>query len=79
MPMPAEIIKRGVKLEAIEGSQAVQKHTNSRRRLLYRLLGGRLVLGPKPIIRYPRELVKFPVLWVVAETNCLWKALGPWA
>ena len=36
----------GVKLEAMEGSQAVQKRTNSRRRLLYRLLGGRLVLGP---------------------------------
>jgi hypothetical protein len=44
MPVPAEIIKRGVKLEAIEGSQAVRKRTNSRRELLYRLLGGRLVL-----------------------------------
>ena len=37
--------EKGVKLEAMEGSQAVRKHTNSRRRLLYRLLGGRLVLG----------------------------------
>ena len=37
-------MKRGVKLEAMEGSQAVRKRTNSRRRLLYRLLGGRLVL-----------------------------------
>ena len=33
----------GVKLKAIEGSQAVRKHTNSRRKLLYRLLGGGLV------------------------------------
>ena len=39
----------GVKLEAIEGSQAVRKRTNSRRKLLYRLLGGRLVLGPIPL------------------------------
>jgi hypothetical protein len=44
MPMPVETIIRGVKLEAMEGSQAVRKRTNSRRRLLYRLLGGRLVL-----------------------------------
>ena len=44
MPVPAEIIKRGIKLEAMEGSQAVRKRTNSRRKLLYRLLGGRLVL-----------------------------------
>ena len=36
--------KRGMKLKAIKGSQAVRKRTNSRRRLLYRLLGGRLVL-----------------------------------
>ena len=35
----------GVKLEAMEGSQAVRKRTNSRRKLLYRLLGGGLVLG----------------------------------
>ena len=41
--------KIGVKLEAMEGSQAVQKRTNSRRRLLYRLLGGRLVLRPTPL------------------------------
>ena len=38
--------KIGVKLEAIEGSQAVQKRTNFKRKLLYRLLGGRLALGP---------------------------------
>ena len=68
--------KKGVKLEAIEGSQAVQKRTNFRRELLYRLLGGRLVYGPsKPIIRYLKELVKLPVLLVVAA-NCLWKATG---
>ena len=42
MPMLAEIIKKGVKPEAIEGSQAMQKRTNSGRKLLYRLLGGRL-------------------------------------
>ena len=63
--------EKGVKLEAIEGSQAVQKRTNSKRELLYRLLGGRLVYT----IRYPKELVKFPVLLVVAA-NCLWKATG---
>ena len=44
MPVPAETIKRGVKLEAMEGSQAVRKRTNSRRRLLYRLPEGRLAL-----------------------------------
>ena len=37
-------MKRGIKLEAMEGSQAVRKCTNSRRRLLYRPLGGGLVL-----------------------------------
>jgi hypothetical protein len=37
--------EKGVKLEAMEGSQAVRKRTNSGRKLLYRLLGGRLVLG----------------------------------
>jgi hypothetical protein len=37
--------KKGVKPEAMEGSQAMRKRTNSRRKLLYRLLGGRLVLG----------------------------------
>jgi hypothetical protein len=63
--------EKGVKLEAMEGSQAVRKRTNSRRELLYRLLGGRLV----HTIRYPKELVKFPVLLVVAA-NCLWKATG---
>jgi len=36
--------KKGVKPEAIKGSQAVRKRTNSRRKLLYRLLGGRLAL-----------------------------------
>ncbi len=36
----------GVKLEAMEGSQAVRKRTNSRRKLLYRPLGGGLALGP---------------------------------
>jgi hypothetical protein len=45
MPILVEIIKKGVKLEAIEGSQAVRKYTNSRRRFLYRPLGGGLVLG----------------------------------
>jgi len=49
MPMPAETIKKGVKLEAIEGSQAVRKHTNSGRRFLYRPLGGGLVLGLTPL------------------------------
>ena len=38
--------EKGVKLEAMEGSQAMRKRTNSRRELLYRLLGGRLVHGP---------------------------------
>ena len=41
--------KKGVKLEAMEGSQAVQKRTNSRRELLYRLLGSRLVHRPIPL------------------------------
>ena len=37
MPIPAETIKKDVKLEAIEGSQAVQKHTNSRRRFCHEI------------------------------------------
>ena len=41
--------KKGVKLEAMEGSQAVRKRINSKRELLYRLLGGRLVHGPIPL------------------------------
>ena len=52
--------KKGVKLEAMEGSQAVQKYTNSRRRLLYRLLGGRLVLGLAHY-KIPKRMVKFSV------------------
>jgi hypothetical protein len=70
MPVPAETMKRGVKLEAMEGSQAVRKRTNSRRRLLYRLLGGRLVLGLITHYKIPKRMVKFPVLLVVAA-NCL--------
>jgi hypothetical protein len=66
----------GVKLEAMEGSQAVRKRTNSRRELLYRLLGGRLVYGPIARYKIPKRTVKFPVLLVVAA-NCLWKATGP--
>ena len=62
--------KKGVKLEAIEGSQAVRKHTNSRRRLLYRLLGGRLVLRQITYYKISKRMVKFPVLLVVAA-NCL--------
>ena len=38
--------KINVKLKAIKGSQAIQKHTNSKKELLYRLLEGRLVHGP---------------------------------
>ena len=60
MPMSAETIKRGVKLEAIKSSQAVQKHTNSRRELLYRLLGGRLVYGPKTHYKIPKRTSEIP-------------------
>jgi hypothetical protein len=62
--------KKGVKLEAMEGSQAVRKRTNSRRRTLIQTAGGQTGTWANPIIRYPRELVKFPVLLVVAA-NCL--------
>ena len=54
----------------------MRKRTNFRRRLLYRLLGGRLVLGLITHYKIPKRIVKFPVLLVVAA-NCLWKALGP--
>jgi hypothetical protein len=65
--MLAEIIKNGVKLETIGGSYAVSKYTNSRRKLLYRPLGGVLVLRLiKPIIRYLKELVRTLILLVVA-------------
>ena len=60
MPVSAETIKRGVKLEAIEGSQAVQKRTNSRRELLYRLLGGRLVLRLITYYKIPERTSKIP-------------------
>ena len=62
--------EKGVKLEAMKGSQAVRKHTNSRRRLLYRLLGGGLVLGLITYYKIPKRIVKFPMLLVVAA-NCL--------
>ena len=62
--------KKGVKLEAMKGSQAVQKHTNFKKRLLYRLLGGGLVLGLITHYKIPKRMVKFPVLLVVAA-NCL--------
>ena len=61
MPVPVETMKRGVKLEAIKGSQAVQKCTNSRRRLLYRLLGGRLVLRLITHYKIFKRMVKFPI------------------
>ena len=54
--------EKGVKLEAMEGSQAVQKRTNSRRELLYRLLGGRLVYGPKTHYKIPRRTNKIPYI-----------------
>jgi hypothetical protein len=60
MPVLAEIIKRGVKLEAIEGSQAVRKRINSRRRLLYRLLGGRLVLRLIAYYKIPERTSENP-------------------
>ena len=60
MPMPAETIKRGIKLE-VEGSQAVRKRTNSRRKLLYRLLGGRLVLRLITYYKISKRIVKFPI------------------
>jgi len=62
--------RKGVKLEAIEGSQAVRKRINSRRRLLYRLLGGRLVLGLITRYKISKRMVKFPIRVVVAA-NCL--------
>ena len=60
MPVPAETMTRGVKLEAMEGSQAVRKRTNSRRELLYRLLGGRLVLR---LIAYYKETLTGNAKW----------------
>jgi len=60
MPVPAETMKRGVKLEAMEGSQAVQKRTNSRRELLYRLLGGRLVLRLTTYYKIPERTGEIP-------------------
>ena len=65
----------GVKLEAMEGSQAVRKRTNSRRKLFIQTAGGQTGAWANPIIRYPKELVKPPVKVVAA--NCLWKALRP--
>ena len=53
--------EKGVKLEAMEGSQAVRKHTNFRRRLLYKLLGGGLALGLITHYKIPKRMVKFPV------------------
>ena len=50
--------EKGVKLEAMEGSQAVRKRTNSRRELLYRLLGGRLVYRLKTHYKILRRTSK---------------------
>ena len=44
----------------MEGSQDVRKRTNSRRRLLYRLLGGRLVLRPITHYKIPKRTSKIP-------------------
>jgi hypothetical protein len=52
--------EKGVKLEAMEGSQAVRKRTNSRRELLYRLLGGRLVHGPNTHYKIPKRTSEIP-------------------
>ena len=79
MPVPAETMKRGVKLEAMEGSQAVQKRTNSRRELLYRLLGGRLVLRLIAYYKIPERTGEIPRAIGGGAANCLWKAPGPWA
>ena len=51
--------KKGIKLKAMEGSQAVQKYINFRRRLLYKLLGGGLVLGLITHYKIPKRIVKF--------------------
>ena len=77
MPVPAEIMKRGVKLEAIEGSQAVRKRTNSRRELLYRLLGGSLVLRLITYYKIPERTGEIPRVMGGGAANCLWKAPGP--
>ena len=53
--------EKGVKLEAMEGSQAVRKHTNSKRKLLYSPQGGGLVLGPITHYKISKRMVKFPV------------------
>ena len=60
MPVSAETMKKGVKLEIIEGSQAVQKRINSRRELLYKLLGGRLVHRPNTHYKIPKRTNKIP-------------------
>ena len=54
--------KIGVKLEAMEGSQAVQKRTNSRRKLLYRLLGGGLALRPITHYKISKRTSKIPCI-----------------
>src|SRR6266581_4363408 len=60
MPVPAETIKKGVKLKAMEGSQAIRKRTNFRRELLYRLLGGRLVYRLKTHYKLPKRTSEIP-------------------
>ena len=62
--------EKSVKLEAIEGSQAVQKYTNFKRKFLYRLLGGRLVLRLITHYKIPKRIIKFPILLMVVA-NCL--------
>ena len=52
--------EKGVKLKAIEGSQAVQKHTNSKRELLYKLLRGRLVHRPITHYKIPKKTGEIP-------------------
>ena len=50
--------KKSIKLEAIKGSQAVQKHTNFKRKLLYKLLGGRLVFKLITYYKIPKKIKK---------------------
>ena len=54
--------KIGVKLEAIESSQAVRKRTNSKKKLLYRLLGGGLALGPITHYKISKRTSKIPYI-----------------
>ena len=61
----------------MEGSQAIQKHTNSKKRLLYRLLRGGLVLGLITHYKIPKRMDLLPPSRILKSEVVLLPAPSP--